>query len=364
MQMPVDHLDLLNRRLSPMLRFAAGLMLTSAAWPATRTPVIVDTDSGLFGDDGAAVVMLLRSPAQVAVTSITIVPGNVWPKQGAEYMLHILDLLKRPDIPVYTGAETPLTHSAAMAREAERRWGKLEFIGAFTDDPEVVKPAPGARLSLRHPHRETAVQFLISEIERHPDELTVLAIGPMTNIALALRLKPDIETRIKQIVFMGGNIRVPGNASSAAEFNFWFDPEAARIVLRSRIPRKIMFGLDICNKAPLRKRDFDQIAAAHTPITDLFREDVGNRYPGFLRHPDATAYMWDSLAAAYLIDPAFVLKSETRYLDVVTAWTKFYGATIPLERAAAPAATPVTVMLDLDFSRVFALYKDRLTRRE
>jgi len=114
----------------------------------------------------------------------------------------------------------------------------------------------------------------------------------------------------------------------------------------------------------LRKAEFDQIAAAHTPITDLFREDLGNRYPGFLKHPEATTRMWDSLVAAYLIDPGFVTKSETRYLDVQSAWGQFYGSTTPLDRRLAPDATPVTVMLDLDFKRVFGLYKDRLTQRE
>lgn len=346
-----------------MLRLVAVLLLAPALWAAGRETVLFDTDSGLFGDDGAALVMLLRSPAQVAIPGVTVVPGNVWPAQGAEYMLHILDLLKR-QVPVFTGAQGPLVHTAAMAREAERRWGKLEFIGAFADDPKEVKPAPGAKLSERRPHREGAVEFLISEIDRHPGEMTVLAIGPMTNIALALRLKPEIETRIKQIVFMGGNVAVGGNASPAAEFNFWFDPEAARIVLRSRIPKKVMFGLDICNKAPLKKAEFDQVVSVHTPITDLFREDLGNRYPAFLKHPAATGYMWDSLAAAYLLDPGFVTKSETRYLDVLTAWGRFYGSTVPLDRRAAPDATPVTVMLELDFKRVFGLYKDRLTRQE
>ncbi len=346
-----------------MRRFAAALLLVPTLW-AAREIVVVDTDSGLFGDDGAAVVILLRSPEQVMVPAITIVPGNVWPAQGAAYMLHILDLLKRPLVPVYTGAATPLTHSAAMAREAERRWGKLEYTGAFTQNPAEVKPAPGTRLSPRQPHHERAVQFLISEVERHPGGVTILALGPMTNIALALRLKPEIETRIKQLVFMGGNVHTAGNASASAEFNFWFDPEAARIVLRSRIPRKIMFGLDICNTAPIRKTEFDRIVAVPTPISELYREDLGNRYPGFLKHPESTSYMWDSLAAAYLVDPGFVTRSETRYLDVVTAWTKFYGATVPLERAAAPDATPVTVMQNLDFKRVFALYQDRLTRSE
>jgi inosine-uridine nucleoside N-ribohydrolase len=308
--------------------------------------------------------MLLRSPEQVTVSGLTIVPGNVWAPQGAEYMLHILDLLRRPEIPVFTGVQAPLNNSAAMAREEERRWGKLEYTGAFAYDPQAVIPAVGAKLTGRKPHHDAAVQFLISEIERRPGEISILAIGPMTNIALALRLKPAIEMKIKQIVFMGGNIKAPGNASPWAEFNFWFDPEAARMVLRSRIPKKVMFALDVCNTAPIRKAEFEQIASVHTPITELFREDLGNRYPGFLKHPDGVAYMWDSLAAAYLIDSSFVTKWETQRLDVQAAWDRFYGATIPLGRGIAPEATPVTVVTEINFQRVYALYKERLTRHE
>src|SRR5579863_2716081 len=103
-----------------MLRWLPAAVLLSALCATGREIVIVDTDSGLFGDDGAAVVMLLRSPEQVAVAGITVVPGNVWAPQGAEYMLHILDLLRRPEISVFTGAEAPLNNSPAMAREEER----------------------------------------------------------------------------------------------------------------------------------------------------------------------------------------------------------------------------------------------------
>src|SRR5690242_8217722 len=111
-----------------MLRWLTAFAMVSALSGAGREMVIVDTDSGLFGDDGAAAVMLLRSPEQVAVTGITIVPGNVWGPQGAEYMLHILDLLKMPQIPVYLGAAMPLIHTAAMAKEYGRRWGPTEFL--------------------------------------------------------------------------------------------------------------------------------------------------------------------------------------------------------------------------------------------
>jgi inosine-uridine nucleoside N-ribohydrolase len=346
-----------------MWRFLAVLLALPGLSGAAKDPVLFDTDSGLFGDDGAALVILVRSPAQVSVQAITIVPGNVWAPQGAEYMFHILDLLRHPLMTVALGADGPLIHTAAMAKESERRWGALSYIGAFARDPLVVVPAPGFKMSLRKP-RLDAVNLLISEIERRPGKVTILALGPMTNIALALRMKPAIETQIKRIVFMGGNIRVPGNATNAAEFNFWFDPEAARIVLRSRIPIKVMFDLDICSQAPIRKAEFDQIASARTLVADLYRADLGYRFPAYLRKPDASGYMWDSLAAAYVVDPEFVTKAEYRYLDVQTSWGQFYGSTVPLDRKVAPLATPVTVALGLDFKRVFALYKDRLTRKD
>jgi inosine-uridine nucleoside N-ribohydrolase len=343
-----------------MWRLAAGLLLASSMCGAGRETVLFDTDSCLFCDDGPALVLLVRSPSQVAIPGITVVPGNVWPAQGAEYMFHILDLLKR-QLPVYTGAHAPMVNSVAMAKEAERRWGKIEYMGAFADNPDEVKPAPGARLSGHKPRHDGAVEFLISEIERAPGEVTILAIGPLTNIALALRMKPEIETKIKRIVFMGGNVHVPGNSTAAAEFNFWFDPEAARMVLRSRIPKKVMFGLDLSNTAPLRKTHFDELVAVKTPITELLREDWGNRYPGYLHKKDAVGYLWDSLAAAYLLDPGYVTKWETLHLDVETHWGKYYGATVPLDRKAAPLATPVQVALQLDFKRIWTLFKQKLT---
>ena len=343
-----------------MVRFVAALLLAPALFASGPDLVVVDTDSGMFGDDGAALAMVLRSPALVSVQGVVITPGNVWSAQGAEYTFHILDLLGRPDVPLYTGALKPLVHSDAMRRAEGRLLEPPIYAGAFAEDPARVVPAPGAALTGRL-SRRGAAQFLVSEIERRPGEITILELAPMTTLAQALRLRPDIETKIKRLVFMGGALAVPGNATSAAEFNFWFDPEAARIVLRSRIPEKVMFGLDICNTAPIRKAEFDQIASAGTPIANLFREDLGNRYPGFLAHPEATAYMWDSLAAAYLLDAGFVTKSEERFLDVQTTWDKSYGATIPLDRSLALQATPVKVMLELNFERVFGLYRKLLT---
>ncbi len=125
-----------------------------------------------------------------------------------------------------------------------------------------------------------------------------------------------------------------------------------------------MFALDITNKAPLTRELFDRVVAVRTPVTGLFRQDYGYRYPGFLRDASASGYLWDELAAAYLIDPGFVTREESKYLDVETAFGERYGAVIPLDRRLAPAATAVRVMLDLDLERLRSLYLSKLTARQ
>jgi inosine-uridine nucleoside N-ribohydrolase len=342
------------------LRFVI-VVLIAAMWLLDFAPaepperVIIDTDSGPFNDDGAALVMAVRSPQRVDLEAVTLVPGNVWVGEGAVYTSRILKLLGKTQMPLLPGAQAPLVNSAAMAQVAAKKWPPLEYTGAFA---LPMPPKPRNQEGVV----KSAVDYLIEALDRSPGQVTVLALGPMTNLAIAIRLRPDIQSKIRRLVFMGGNVHAPGNVNKAAEFNFWFDPEAARIVLRSSIPKKQMFALDICNQAVLTRARFDEIAAVKTPITELYREDYGTRYPAFYQHPDATGYLWDELAAGYLIDPAIVTKSEPAYLDVDTTFGPNYGAASTLDRALAPEATPVEVMLKLDVERAFKLYKDLLTR--
>ncbi len=226
----------------------------------------------------------------------------------------------------------------------------MEYRGAF----EKTFPAPRNQ-------KQDGIRFIIDSIQKQPGQVTILALGPMTNIAIVLRLRPDLETKIKRIIWMGGNLRVPGNSTAAAEFNLWFDPEAAQIVFRSRIPEKVMFGLDACNKALLNKARFDSIVAVPTPVTELFRQDFGERYPGFLKNPTAEISMWDALVSAYVIDPKVMTKSETLFLDVDTRFGKTYGAVLPLDRRLAPQATPVQMVVDVDDARAWELYRTLLT---
>ncbi len=286
--------------------------------------VVFDTDCAYFNDDGAALVMLLQRPKQVEIQGVTIVPGNFWPVTGVEYMSNILKLMHRSDVPMYFGAQAPLIHTRAMTKKEPG----IKYLGAFaTDPPKYFGPTK-------------AIDFLIETIDKSPGKITILELGPMTNLAIVLRLRPDLASKIGRLVFMGG-------AMHRQEFNFWFDPEAAQIVLRSPIAKKVMFGLEICERAPIDKAHSDQITA-RTPVGDLYRED---------RKRNPSPYVWDALAAGFLLDTEFVTKRETEYLDVETTFGKTYGAVIPLDRTLAPDATPVEVMTDLDFERFFALYK-------
>jgi inosine-uridine nucleoside N-ribohydrolase len=330
------------------------LVLLTATLCLAQEKVIFDTDSAVFNDDGAALVMLLQRPEQIDVLGLTLVPGNLWPNQGAEYMFRVLDAMKRSSVPVYLGARAPLVHTRAMAEKENREWGPIEYMGAFGQEDKAGKQTLLRRMSRKH-----AVDFMIDMISQAPTPVTVLAIGPMTNLAIALRLRPDLEKKIKRVVFMGGGVHAKNFDGRAAEFNFWFDPEAAQVVLRSAIAEKVMFGLDICNRTKLDKAHYEEIAGVKTPVTALFREDLGKR---FAKDPAASTHIWDCLAAGYLLDPAFVTKRETAYLDVYTVFGKNYGAVVPLDRAIAPDATAVEVMLDLDFAKFFELYKMLLTK--
>jgi inosine-uridine nucleoside N-ribohydrolase len=332
----------------------ALLVVLAAGLCLAQEKVIFDTDSAFFNDDGAALVMLLQQPDKVDVLGLTLVPGNLWPSLGADYMIHVLDVMKKPAVPVYMGARAPLVHTRTMAEKESHEWGPISYLGAFGQEDKPAKHTSARRIS-----RKLALDFMIEMISEAPTPVTVLAIGPMTNLAMVLRLRPDLEKKIGRLVFMGGSLHAPGPDGRLAEFNFWFDPEAAQIVLRSAIPQKIMFGNDICDHALLDKSHYEEIAAVKTPVTALFREDLGKR---FAKKPDATTHIWDTLAAAYLLDPDFVTKHETDYLDVNTTFGKDYGAVMPLDRALVPDATPVEVMLDLNFEKFFGLYKMLLTR--
>ena len=315
--------------------------------------IIFDTDSAVFNDDAAALAMLLGRPDRVEILGVTVVAGNHTVPQGAEHMLHLLELAGAPEVPLHLGARAPLVNTPERAAHQEARWGPIAFKGAFDAGGEV-EPPHGGRFAAARPRPTDAVSYIADTVTRLPGEVTLVAVGPMTNLALALRRDPGLAGRLRSLVFMGGNARVPGNVTPAAEFNFWFDPEAAAEVLGAGIPTVVMFGLDITNHAPLHRPLFDRIVAADTPLTRLMRHDMG---PAFASGPGATQYVWDCITAAWLIDPSIVTRSERLPLRVETALGPTYGGA-----SVDPGGAAVEAMLDLDVERFYALYAELVTR--
>ena len=192
--------------------------------------IIIDTDPGI--DDTMAIYFALTSP-NLEVVGLTTVYGNTSNIQGTENALRILEISNNPNIPVHTGASKPLT---------------TEYMGKG----ELVHGADGqGNANLKKPtissYDLNAVDFLKNQILEFPGEITLVPIGPLTNIAHLLLKYPEIDKEIKEIVLMGGNAISQGNASPAAEANIKNDPEAANIVFSANTPIT-MVGLDVTNK--------------------------------------------------------------------------------------------------------------------
>jgi inosine-uridine nucleoside N-ribohydrolase len=337
--------------------------------------VIVDTDMGVLNDDAVTLFMLVNSP-EVEVLGVTIVPGNSWTEHGTAYALRQLELLGRADIPVFMGVREPLMGDRKPWLDAEERlWGRSEVLGAFG------RPRPESYLALDReptigyptvkPSEEHAVDFIVRAVKAHPNEVTLFALGPATNIALAIRKNPEIVPLVKKVIYMGGAIDVPGNSTPAAEFNWWFDPEAARIAVRAPFREQIVVPTDVAERVYYTKAEFDRIVAApETPITKLFRQVHG---PRFERDAAARSYVWDALTAAIFLKPAIATTLDDRFLDIDVSYGPNYGRSIgyhPSRRrsfetpADFPAGTQkVKVLFDVDRKAFWDLYVDLMTRR-
>jgi len=215
-----------------------------------KIPIIIDTDPGL--DDVASIIWVLANP-RFDVKALTIAHGNVGLEKCSINALRTLEICKRPDIPVYKGAWKPLVYPE---RNASWVHGK-DGIGDAGFPLPKGKVTPG---------------FAPSEIVRiakeSPEPITLLAIAPITNIALAIMQDPDFKNHVKEILFMGGAVRVPGNTSPGASFNIAVDPHAAKAVYDSGIPI-VQLGLDVCDQVTQRHEDLAEIRNANTPVTDF-----------------------------------------------------------------------------------------------
>ncbi len=297
-----------------VLSLAAALMLSFAAAPAAgKEKVIHDDDSC---GPGQTFILMFNS-GQVDIIGITTVAGNSWLERCSQGPNELLQALGRTDIPIIPGAGEPLMgNRQPWYAFEERLFGNSEYLGAFS------RPRPDPYT----PGKENAIDFIIRKVKEFPNEVTLLATGPATNIALAVKSHPEIVPLVKRIIYMGGAIDIPGNTTPAAEFNFWFDPEAIKITLRTPFKEQIVVPDDICERVYFTKAIYDRIAAApETPVSKRIKERYG---PLFQSDPDRRSFLWDELTAAIMIKPELVTKLEERYIDIDTNYGPNYGRSI------------------------------------
>ena len=283
---------------------------TSSARPTTETPyrVIIDTDPGV--DDALALLLALRSP-ELKIEGITAVAGNVPLELGLPNALRMAEIAGRTDIPVAGGARVPLLRRLVTATYVH---GENGLGGAVFPEPKlqpIALPAP---------------EFIREAVHKYPGEISLLTIGPLTNIATALNVDATLASQVKSLVMMGGSLS-GGNITPAAEFNIYVDPEAARIVFQSGIPIT-MVGLDVTRKTSLTDDHVRTLEAHDNPVSQaaakIARNAIAhNRDQGFTVGPN----MHDSLAVAALIDPT-LLKFKDYYIDVETTGELTAGETL------------------------------------
>jgi pyrimidine-specific ribonucleoside hydrolase len=280
------------------------MMLASSVSEAQTKPVLLDVDPGI--DDALAILLALRSP-ELSVEGITVVAGNVEVDLGLQNALKIVELAGRSDIPVARGADTPLRGRLVTSRHVHGDNG----LGNIELPKPNTQSFPG-----------NAVELIASKIEEHAGKITLIPVGPLTNIALALKFHPQLAPKIKEIVLMGGSLS-GGNITPAAEFNIFNDPEAADMVFRSGVPI-VMVGLDVTERTVLKPHYLEGVARTANPInqlvwgfTDFHLNGLGSG--GIMLH--------DPLAVGVVIDPGFVT-TRSLHVGVETKGEKTRGETV------------------------------------
>ena len=308
--------------------------------------IIIDTDPGI--DDAAAILLALASP-ELSVEAITAVYGNGSVEQCAGNALRILHAAGRSDIPVYQGAAKPLL------RPPNEGW--TSQVHGADGLGNTGLPLPAVSLGQRH-----AVFEIIDRVMASPGEITILALGRMTNVALAMSLEPRLAESVAGIIVMGGALAVPGNVSPVASANLYEDPEAAAVVYSSGASL-VQVGLDVCNQVAVSQVKLDRIGEADSPAARLLAAAtpclqqyyVGQRMLG----ADAGVRYNDVPAVAFAIDPG-LFRAFPVYVEIETHNPLSRGQTVADQENLGGRAANITVCMEVDAPRLAALFTDRI----
>jgi len=307
--------------------------------------IIIDTDPGQ--DDAVAILLALASPVEIDLLGIVAVAGNVGLAQNAKNALKVVELSGRTDVAVYAGCSRPLRRELVTAEHVHGQTG--------LDGPDL--PEPVKILEEQH-----GVDFIIETIMREPEgTVTLCALGPLTNLAMALVKAPAIAPRIKEIVLMGGAYFEVGNITPAAEFNIYVDPEAADVVFRSGVPLVVM-PLDVTHQM------------LSTPERILAFRDLGNasgsaiaEMLGFSERFDLEKYGWDGAplhdpcVTAYLLAPE-IFEGRLCNVEIETDSELTRGMTVADYWHVTGKPKNALFVRNGDADAFYALLTDRIAR--
>jgi len=269
-------------------------------------------DSDTASDDAVALVMALRNPG-IRVEAITVVAGNVPVDKGVQNALYTCELCQAR-VPVYRGAEGPLLRPLQVA----------EFVHGSDGMGDIGLPLSGRKPTPGH-----AVPAIIETVHRYAGDITLVTLGPLTNLALALKQDPSIATKVNRCVIMGGIGFGYGNVTPAAEYNIWVDPEAAKIVFQSGLPIE-MVGWDISiQSAVFDPQEAERLRAIGTPLA-RFCVDIQKALNKFaLEHTNLAGFdLPDPIAMAVALNPAIATKTQRLYVEIETTSELGRGQTV------------------------------------
>ncbi len=312
--------------------------------------IILDTDPGL--DDALALFLALASP-EVQLEAITTVSGNVHVDLTTRNALTLLELAGRTDIPVARGCDRPLSRQPVFA----------DYVHGHNGLGGVELPEPQLQPVSQH-----AVDLLIDRVMAAPREITLVPIGPLTNIAIALRKEPRIAEYVREVVIMGGALRVPGNVTPEAEFNIYADPHAAHIVFHAGWPIRLV-TLDVTNKTLLQREHVQALASNGSPVTRLIQQMVDTFLDTFGRPRGINAFQMHDplcLSAAFLPE---LITWEPAYVDVELAGSLTLGETVAYFAKRTEDIDPslehlhppnMLTSVGVDVERFISIYLDRI----
>lgn len=358
------------------LLFLAALVGGANVSAESRRKLIIDQDCrGPATTDLLSTLALIQSP-ETEVLGITVVSGDQWRDEEVAHTLRLLEIIGRSDVPVVPGAVFPLINRKEEIARWERLHGRVGYQGAWNEkplgnyagwwaqrgyhEPFLVPDLPEGNPTTKAA-AEDAAHFLIRSARRYPGEVTVYVGGPLTNLALALAIDHEFPTLVKELVVMGASLRPVADGTPMAEptlhaprreFNFWWDPEATRMVLRAAWPKITVTTVDISVKTRLSKAIIEEIGRSRTPAAQYVTKWSDEQL------------MWDEIAALAWLDPSLITRSRPLYMDIDIDHGAGYGNTLSWTPGSNPGLgeQAVTVQEDLDLTRFYRMFVELMTR--